>query len=98
MGGSGSTFSALAIIPGMVCDPQEMAQYIDLSHDGIVHLNVSMESISAKLCQMTKSYTALFDLAKVLIEELDLGTFFGLVRYILLILPKSQQDLLYLLI
>jgi hypothetical protein len=77
----GNSVESIALLPAIICNPQNLSRYIDLSPNNVIHLNVSIEEISEKLCGLTKSTSQLLDLTAIVLEELDLETFVHLVSF-----------------
>ena len=62
----------ITILPDIFCNPKNLSNYIDISHNGAVHLNTTLEKISEKLCSITKSPDSLFDMSEMIFQELNL--------------------------
>ena len=62
----------ITILPDIFCNPKNLSNYIDITHNGAVHLNTTIEKISEKLCSITKSPESLFDLSEIIFQELNL--------------------------
>ena len=62
----------ITILPDIFCNPKNLSNYIDITHNGAVHLNTTVEKISEKLCSITKSPESLFDLSEIIFQELNM--------------------------
>jgi hypothetical protein len=47
----GNSVESIALLPAIICNPQNLSRYIDLSPNNVIHLNVSIEEISEKFLE-----------------------------------------------